>query len=198
MILKNLTNKKKVLLFLAICLIGFIAYLFFVYYGLRSLPGGKTAGVLEKGRFSKIVPEKSNVGEVEEKYGKPVTKDVENGVTSLNYDSVQKQQYDFVWARDNKIIATGERVPENTMLDELTKKLKGLDIVLYDKDIIPAQWLVFLKDGIALRVSENNVYVLVRFAPQTKELFLKNIAPVVGMSEKKIQEVEEPGIEEQF
>ena len=90
------------------------------------------------------------------------------------------------------MIATKERVPDNATEDQFRKNLGNPELTLYDSGIIGASLLVFLNKGVAIRTSENRVFVLVRFSPQTKKVFLANIAPVVGMSTEKPKEGPEP------
>lgn len=185
---------KKIVTFVAVCIAGFLVYLWFVFYGVNSLFGGLANRVIEQGVFNKVAPDQTTTKDLEDIYGKPAGKETVDNTETLFFDSAQKYQYEYAWVQNGKVVATKERVPSGTKKDYFARDLGQADITLYDKDIIPATWLVFLDNGVAIRVSDGIVYVLVRFAPQSKESFLNSVAPVVGMTTEKIEETGEPGI----
>lgn len=191
--MNSVSKNKKLIIFITVCAGSFLAYIWFVFYGLNSLSGGLAKKVIKQGVFNTVNPQKTTVRDLEKKFGKPAGKEIVGDTGTLYYDSKQKYQYEYVWTKNGSVIATKERVPQDTKKEYFTKDLGPSDITLYDKDIIPATWLVFLDNGVAIRIADDTVYVLVRFAPQSKESFLNNIAPVAGMTTEKLKPIPEPG-----
>lgn len=170
---------------------GFAVYLFLLFVVIGNLAPDNSSLLLEKGKFKDISPEKTKISDIQEIYGAPVAIIDNNGSGSYSYDSAQEHHYDYIWYKGQAVLATQERIVQDITLEDFIKILGEPSLKLYDKDIIPAIWFIFPEEGVGLRTTDGKIYILMKFSPQDKGSFLKKVAPVVGLREKPIPDVEE-------
>lgn len=175
----NLTNKKKFIIFAVFCVLTYGAFVFLIL--------GPGTSISDRSRFDKIVPGKTSEEKLSELYGKPAVIKKSDSTSTLFYNSSRLYQYDYVWTRSGKVVAVKEALPTNTTVETASKNLGSPDETFYDSELPEYTWLIFLKRGVAIKTYTGIAYSLIRFEPQAKDSFLSNIAPLIGITTKKVE-----------
>lgn len=144
-------------------------------------------------RFNEIVPGKSTKEDVLKSEGTPQISETDQDLGRLLYKSGETYYFDNVWEKDGKVILTQENVFKNFDLSSYLQKYGTPELTLFDGNMEDAKWYVYLTKGVAFEANSARVFTLVKFTPQNKEEFLKDIAPIIKARETEIKEVREFG-----
>lgn len=186
----NLTNKKIYIGFVTICVLAYVIFVVLVFQPNTKKSATPTAATT--GKFNKLAPGTTTESSLTGLYGKPAVVEKNGSINTLFYNSSALYQYDYVWTKNGKVIAVKEVLPEKTTKEQASMNLGTPDKTYYDSVLPDDIWLIFLKKGVAIKTAENIAYSLVRFEPQLNDSFLTNIAPLVGITTRKI-EIEDQG-----
>lgn len=183
---KKVVVNKEIVLFVGFCLLMFVAFVWVVFWLLRS---AQTAPE----RFKQIEPGRSTKQDVLESEGTPNISETDQDLGRLLYKSGEAYYFDNIWEKDGKVVLTQENVFSDFDLTGYLRKYGTPEATFFDGNMEEARWYVYLTKGVALEANSARVFTLARFAPQTKEEFLKNIAPIIKARETEIKEVREFG-----
>ncbi len=174
-------NKTTFLLLTACVLVG-VVFIFIIFNSLTN--NGNIVS-----RFNSINPGITKESKVIDSYGKPAATDNSTLGKKISYNSPVLFQYDNVWSKNGVVVATQESLPDNTLVEKEVKVLGKNYDSLFDENIPENTWLVFYKKGVAIQTQGSFAYSFIRFAPQEKDTFLKNVAPFAGIVTKKPSDV---------
>ena len=181
---KKVVVNKKIVLFVGFCVLMFVAFVWVVFWLLGSV---KTAPE----RFKKIEPGMSTKQDVLESEGTPDISETDQELGRLLYKSGETYYFDNVWEKDGKVVLTQENVFSDFDLTGYLQKYGTPEATFFDGNMEEAKWYVYLTKGVAFEANSARVFTLVKFTPQTKEVFLNNIAPIIKAREQEIKDVRE-------
>lgn len=176
-------TKIKFLVFSAFVVVVYLIFTFLLFrpslknnIPIQAKPLPKT---LEENYSSlnKIVPGKSTLDDVIKIAGKPQDTSVENGKTYLYFNTPFKELKNTVLMENGVVVYAYEWIFGNQRgtYDEKTSPLGSPSLTLYTNDVFDPPWLVFLKKGAMMKVSDKIITEAVYFVPQDREAFLRSV-----------------------
>ncbi|MBI3985272.1 MAG: hypothetical protein HY344_05060 [Candidatus Levybacteria bacterium] len=199
----NITRNKRFALLVGICLVFFVIFLSSLF-----LTGGEktkeekpqtarpvvdTRGNIVGSKFNQVIPGKTTGDELINQEGAPEESEIDRGLEKLLFFD-RDELYNYAWEKDGVVVVTKENLFENSKADDFITMFGNPNIKLYHMYSEDLMWYIFLPKGIGIQVSQsdNQVTGLVRFQPQSRESFIINVAPLVGMTTQKEDLIAEP------
>ena len=137
--------------------------------------------------FNFIEPGKGKYDDVVKLNGKPQATNQEGAKLTLYYKT-PNSTFDNIVVLENGVVKYAIEYVFSSyrgFYDEYLEKYGGPDISLYldDQEDLNPTWFVFLKHGLAVESSNNEITRIAYFIPQTKEKFMEEIGVFLGLSE---------------
>jgi hypothetical protein len=144
--------------------------------------------------FNLLSPGKSDLNAVEKINGPAVSSAKNGNMTYLYYQTPSADYKNTVVLKNGILYYSLENVfgSYRGYYSDYTTAYGPPSLHLYNKDSSFSEWYIFLKQGIGLEVSGNDVLQILYFIPQSKSSFMGNFALKLGLSDVVIQDQGEP------
>jgi hypothetical protein len=128
--------------------------------------------------FNQLTPGKSTLSDVEKINGAAISSSKNGNETLLYYQTPSTDYKNTVVLKNGLLYYSLENVFNSSRgsYSDYISSYGQPDLTLYNSDSSLFQWYIFLKQGIGVEVSGNDVLQILYFAPESKNDFIKGIA----------------------
>ncbi len=200
----NITRAKKFTIFVFVCFVFLVIFLIAIFLPDTTKDANKTPtptpkAVLDNGgnimgsKFNEVIPGQTTQQEMFNQEGSPEISETEKNLDKFLFTD-KNGLYNYAWAKDGVVLFTQENLFENSKANDFINTFGNPNLKLYHNYSDNLMWYIFLSKGIGIQVSQSDDQVtgLVRFRQQSRESFLLNVAPPVGMTVQKEGIIAEP------
>lgn len=136
-------------------------------------------------RIIYLIPGKSTREDVLKMLGSPVSETIDKKRTVFNYPTPNSSFVNIV-VLENGVVSFAVEYVFSTyrgVYSDYATKYGQPELNLYSSDGVGPDWFIFLKKGIGVGSSNNEINRVVYFVPQDKNSFVNNIASFLNLSQ---------------
>ena len=185
-------DKGKLALFLVFSFLLFLipVFIFVSFFSTNKKPSTKPLVIPVPSDFKKdysriiyLVPGKSTYDNVLKILGSPISEVIDKNKTILNYPTPNPDFKNTVVIENGTVSFAVEYVYSayRGAHTEYTTKYGQPELSLYSGEGEGYDWFIFLKKGIGIESSNNEITRIVYFIPQERGSFINNVANFLGL-----------------